>query len=156
MDIFLIIAGSILMLLGIAGGLLPILPGPPLSYLGLLLLHLTASVEFSTKFLISWGIITVLVSIFDYIVPILGTRYFGGSKYGIWGSVAGLLAGMFFPPLGLIIGPFMGAVAGEIIAGNKKNALKAGFGSFLGFLAGTIAKIFVSLVMLWYFIAALF
>jgi len=104
--------------------LLPILPGPPLSYLGLLLLHLTVSVEFSTKFLISWGIITVLVSVFDYIVPILGTRYFGGSKYGIWGSVAGLLAGMFFPPLGLIIGPFMGAVAGEIIAGNKKTRLR--------------------------------
>lgn len=143
------------MILGIAGCLLPLLPGPPLSYLGLILIHLTTKIEFSSKFLIWWGIITLIVAILDYAIPIWGTKFFGGSKYGIWGSMAGLLFGLFFPPVGVIIGPFVGAVAGEMVAGNKKNAFKAGFGSFVGFLAGTIVKLLVTLIMLYYFIAAL-
>jgi len=155
MDIFLIISGSLLMILGIAGCLLPILPGPPLTYLGLIAIHFTSKIDFSSKFLISWGIIVILVSILDYAIPILGTKYFGGSKYGVWGSMVGLLAGLFIPPIGIIIGPFMGAVAGEMLAGNKQNALKAGFGSFIGFIAGTVVKMLVSLIMLYYFIAAL-
>ena len=155
MDIFLIISGSLLMILGIAGCLLPILPGPPLSYLGLIAIHFTSKIDFSSKFLISWGIIVTLVSILDYVIPIWGTKFFGGSKYGVWGSMIGLLAGLFIPPIGIIIGPFIGAVAGEMLAGNKQNALKAGFGSFIGFIAGTVVKMLVSLIMLYYFIAAL-
>jgi len=155
MDILLIICGSLLMILGIAGSILPVLPGPPLSFLGLILIHLTAKIEFSSKFLISWGIITVFVSILDYVIPIWGTKFFGGSKYGIWGSMAGLLIGLLFPPVGVIIGPFMGAVVGEMIKGNKNHALMAGIGSFLGFLAGTIVKLLVSLFMFYYFVAAL-
>jgi len=155
MDIFLIISGSLLMILGIAGCLLPILPGPPLSYLGLIAIHLTSKIDFSSKFLISWGIIVIVVSILDYVIPIWGTKFFGGSKYGVWGSMVGLLAGLFIPPIGIIIGPFIGAVAGEMLAGNKQNALKAGFGSFIGFIAGTVVKMLVSLIMLYYFIAAL-
>ena len=143
------------MILGIAGCLLPILPGPPLSYLGLIAIHLTSKIDFSSKFLISWGIIVILVSILDYVIPIWGTKFFGGSKYGVWGSMVGLLAGLFIPPIGIIIGPFIGAVAGEMLAGNKQNALKAGFGSFIGFLAGTVVKMLVSLIMLYYFLAAL-
>jgi len=85
----------------------------------------------------------------------MGTKFFGGSKYGVWGSMVGLLAGLFIPPIGIIVGPFIGAVAGEILAGNKENALKAGFGSFIGFIAGTVVKMLVSLIMLYYFIAAL-
>ena len=155
MDIFLIISGSLLMILGIAGCLLPILPGPPLSYLGLIAIHFTSKIDFSSKFLIAWGIIVTLVSILDYVIPIWGTKFFGGSKYGVWGSMAGLLAGLFIPPIGIIIGPFIGAVAGEMLAGNKQNAFKAGFGSFIGFIAGTVVKMLVSLIMLYYFIAAL-
>lgn len=155
MDIFLIISGSLLMILGIAGCLLPILPGPPLSYLGLIAIHLTSKIDFSSKFLISWGIIVILVSILDYVIPIWGTKFFGGSKYGVWGSMVGLLAGLFIPPVGIIIGPFIGAVVGEMLANNKQNALKAGFGSFIGFIAGTVVKMLVSLIMLYYFIAAL-
>ena len=143
------------MILGIAGCLLPVLPGPPLSYLGLLAIHLTSKIDFSSKFLISWGIIVILVSILDYVIPIWGTKFFGGSKYGVWGSMVGLLAGLFIPPIGIIVGPFIGAVAGEMLAGNKQNALKAGFGSFIGFIAGTVVKMLVSLIMLYYFIAAL-
>jgi len=155
MDIFLIISGSLLMILGIAGCLLPILPGPPLSYLGLIAIHLTSKIDFSSKFLISWGIIVIVVSILDYVIPIWGTKFFGGSKYGVWGSMLGLLAGLFIPPVGIIIGPFIGAVAGEMLAGNRQNALKAGFGSFIGFIAGTVVKMLVSLIMLYYFITAL-
>lgn len=155
MDIFLIISGSLLMILGIAGCLLPMLPGPPLSYLGLIAIQLSSKINFSPKFLISWGVIVILVSILDYVIPIWGTKYFGGSKYGVWGSMAGLLAGLFIPPIGIIIGPFLGAVVGEMLAGNKQNALKAGFGSFIGFLAGTVVKLLVSLIMLYYFIAVL-
>ena len=143
------------MILGIAGCLLPMLPGPPLSYLGLIAIHFSSKIDFSSKFLISWGIIVILVSILDYVIPIWGTKYFGGSKYGVWGSMAGLLAGLFIPPVGIIIGPFLGAVVGEILAGNKQNALKAGFGSFIGFLAGTVIKLLVSLIMLYYFVAVL-
>jgi uncharacterized protein YqgC (DUF456 family) len=155
MDIFLIISGSLLMILGIAGCLLPMLPGPPLSYLGLIAIHFSSKIDFSSKFLISWGIIVILVSILDYVIPIWGTKYFGGSKYGVWGSMAGLLAGLFIPPVGIIIGPFLGAVVGEMLAGNKQNALKAGFGSFIGFLAGTVIKLLVSLIMLYYFVTVL-
>ncbi len=155
MDIFLIICGSLLMILGIAGCLLPMLPGPPLSYLGLIAIHFSTKIDFSSKFLISWGIIVILVSILDYVIPIWGTKYFGGSKYGVWGSMAGLLAGLFIPPVGIIIGPFLGAVVGEMLAGNKQNAMKAGFGSFIGFLAGTVVKLLVSLILLYYFVATL-
>ena len=154
MDIFLIISGSLLMILGIAGCLLPVLPGPPLSYLGLVAIHLTSKIDFSSKFLIWWGIIVIIVSILDYLIPIWGTKIFGGSKFGVWGSMVGLLAGLFIPPVGIVIGPFIGAVAGEIIVGNRQNALKAGFGSFIGFLAGTVVKLLVSLIMLYYFVAA--
>jgi uncharacterized protein YqgC (DUF456 family) len=155
MDIFLIITGSLLMILGIAGCLLPLLPGPPLSYLGLIAIHLTSKIDFSSKFFVLWGIIIVLVSILDYLIPIWGTKFFGGSKYGVWGSMAGLLAGLFLPPVGIIVGPLIGAIAGEMLAGNSRNALKAGLGSFIGFLAGTVVKLLVSLIMLYYFIEAL-
>lgn len=143
------------MILGIAGCLLPLLPGPPLSYLGLIAIHLTTKIEYSSKFLIWWGIIVIIVSVLDYVIPIWGTKIFGGSKYGVWGSMVGLLAGLFVPPIGVIIGPFIGAVAGEMLAGNRQNALKAGFGSFIGFLAGTVVKLLASLIMLYYFVAAL-
>jgi len=143
------------MILGIAGCLLPLLPGPPLSYLGLVAIHLTSKIDFSSKFLIWWGIIVIIVLVLDYVIPIWGTKIFGGSKFGVWGSMVGLLAGLFIPPIGVIIGPFMGAVAGEMLGGNRQHALKAGFGSFIGFLAGTVVKLLVSLIMLYYFIVAL-
>jgi uncharacterized protein YqgC (DUF456 family) len=155
MDIFLIILGSLLMVLGILGCFLPVLPGPPLSYLGFIAIQFTEKVEFSASFLIWWGVVTILISILDYFIPIWGAKTFGGSKAGVRGSIAGLILGLFIPPFGLIIGPFVGAVVGEMIAGNKQNALRSGFGSFIGFLAGTFAKLLVSLLMLFFFIKAL-
>jgi uncharacterized protein YqgC (DUF456 family) len=157
MDYFLVILGILLMIGGILGSVLPILPGPPLSYVGLLLLHFTERYQFSTRFLVIWAIVTAVVVLADYVIPIWGTKKFGGSKRGIWGSIIGLLAGLFFfPPFGIIIGPFVGAVVGELTVGKDTgNALKAGFGSFIGFIVGTLLKLVVSGMMIWYFVEKL-
>lgn len=153
MDYVLILLGAIMMIIGIAGSVLPVLPGPPLSYLGLLFLHFTTNYQFSTFFLITWGAIALAVFLLDQVIPVWGTKQFGGSKYGIWGSLIGLLIGLFFlPPLGILIGPFLGAVVGELIAGKRSSqALQSGVGSLLGFLAGTVVKLIVSGMMCWYF-----
>jgi hypothetical protein len=153
MNYFLIIVGILFALTGILGCFLPFLPGPPLNYIALLLLHFTSIHQFTTKFLVIWAIIAAVVVLLDYLIPVWGTKKFGGSKQGVWGSVIGLVAGLFiFPPFGIIIFPFAGAVVGELIAGKDTgSALKAGFGSFVGFLTGTILKLIVSGMMTWHF-----
>jgi len=153
MDYILIGLGVIFIISGILGCVLPIIPGPPLSYLGLLLLHFTERYQFTPHFLIIWAIITTVVYALDYIIPAWGTKKFGGSKRGIWGSIIGLIVGMlFFPPFGIIIGPFAGAVIGELTSGKDSGlALKSGFGSFMGFLLGTLLKLITSGMMTWYF-----
>lgn len=158
MDYVLIILGILAILAGFIGAILPVLPGPPLSYLGLLLLHFTSRYQFSTKFLILWGLVTAGAFLLDYVIPALGTKKFGGTKRGIWGSVIGLLAGMvFFPPFGIVIGPFVGAVLGELSGGKQtREALRSGLGSFFGLLIGTILKLMVSGLMAWEFFVKLF
>jgi len=157
MDFILIVIGAFLLLVGIAGAVIPVLPGPPLCYAGLLLLHFTDRYQFGKGFLILWGVITAVVFLLDQLIPAWGTKQFGGSKSGVWGSIAGLLVGlMFLGPLGVLIGPFVGAVIGELLAGKKSAlALKSGIGSLLGFLAGTIIKLVVSGMMGWYFLEKL-
>ena len=158
MDYLLIILGSVFMIAGILGCVLPVLPGPPLSYLGLLFLHFTEKYQFSPRFLLVWGVITLVVFLLDYIIPAWGTKKFGGSKFGVWGSIAGLLIGLFFfPPVGIIAGPFAGAVIGDLIAGKKtESALRSRFGSFVGFVLGTLVKLIASGLMAWHFIKMLF
>lgn len=158
MDYFLIGLGILFLLLGLIGGVLPVLPGPPLSYVGLILLHLTDQYDFSGKFLLIWGLITAAVFILDYLIPVWGTKKFGGSKRGVWGSMIGLIVGLFLlPPIGIIVGPFAGAVIGELTAGKDQSAaLRAGLGSFIGFLLGTLLKLIVSGMMIWYFFAKIF
>ena len=153
MDYILICFGIILLITGIFGCILPVIPGPPLNYVGLLLLHFTSKYQFSTKFLIVWAIITAVVYALDYVIPAWGTKRFGGSKAGVLGSITGLVLGLFFfPPLGIIAGPFLGAIAGELLSGKDSGtALKSGFGSFLGFLLGTLLKLIASGMMTWYF-----
>jgi uncharacterized protein YqgC (DUF456 family) len=154
MDIVLLVLGIILMVVGILGCILPVIPGPPLSYGGLLLLHFTKFAEYSTNFLVIFALIAVVVTILDYFVPIWGTKRFGGTKYGSWGATIGVVLGVFFfPPLGIIIFPFIGAVVGETLKGTDFNAsLRAGFGSFMGFLMGTGIKLIASLIMAYYFV----
>ena len=154
MDFVLIGIGIILLIAGILGCVIPLLPGPPLNYVALLLLHFTTRFQFSSKFLIVWAIVTAIVYGLDLVIPVWGTKKFGGSKRGIWGSVIGLVAGLFFfPPFGIIIGPFAGAVVGELTSGKQSfQALKSGFGSFVGFIAGIVMKLIVSGMMTWYFV----
>ncbi len=153
MDYFLIAFGIVFIILGLAGCVLPVIPGPPLSYIALLLLHFTSGSQFSERFLITWAVLTIIVVLLDYLVPLWGTKAFGGSKQGMWGSLIGLFAGMFFfPPFGIIIGPFLGAFIGELSTGKEAGmALKSGFGSFVGFLAGIVIKLIASGMMTWYF-----
>jgi hypothetical protein len=156
MDYLLLALAIVFMIVGIAGCLLPVLPGPPLSYLGLVVLHFTRFADISKNLFIILGIVAVVVTIVDYIVPIWGTKKFGGSKYGMRGATVGLIIGLFLGPLGIIIGPFIGAVVGELIfKDDVKYALKAGFGSLLGFLTGIGLKLAASLLMTFYFVKAL-
>ena len=152
-DYILLITGIILMILGIIGCLVPVLPGPPFSFLGILLLHFSRFGQFTTMALITFGCIALAVTILDYIVPVWGTRKFGGSKYGTRGATIGLIIGLFLGPLGLILGPFLGAFVGELIFKDNINyATKAGFGSLLGFLTGIGLKLAASLIMTFYFV----
>ncbi len=156
MDIFLIILAGLCLLVGLLGSVLPILPGAPLSYVGILLLHFTERAEFTTKFLVFWLVIVVLIQVLDYIIPAWGTKKFGGSKKGIWGSMIGVVVGLFFGPWGVVLGPFFGAVLGELVDGKQTTAaIRAGFGSFLGFLIGTLSKIIVCAFLIYYYIDAL-
>jgi uncharacterized protein len=158
MDYFLLVLAILFVLLGIAGCLLPVLPGPPLSFLSLIVLHFTSWAEFETNFLIAFAAIAVIVTIADYIFPVWITKKTGGSKAGTWGAFIGLILGIFvFPPFGIIIGPLVGAMTGELMQGSdSEKAFRAGMGSFLGFLLGTGLKLITSFVMTWYFYKELF
>lgn len=149
MDTTLLIIAFMLMVVGILGSFLPVLPGPPISWVGLLLLYLTKAVPMSYTVLGATLVIAVVVGILDYIIPAKGTKRFGGSKYGIWGTNIGLIIGILAPiPFGFIIGPFVGAFIGEMIndSNDSQKAFKAATGSFIGFLASTFIKFVVSMV----------
>ncbi|MEE9364171.1 MAG: DUF456 domain-containing protein [Cellulophaga sp.] len=157
MDITLLVIGFFLMLLGILGSFLPILPGPPISWVGLLLLHLTDAIPKDWTLLGITLTIAILVWALDYIIPAIGTKKFGGSKAGMLGTTIGLLVAIFFPILGIfgiIIWPFVGALVGELLnKADKKTAIKAAFGSLIGFLTGTFLKFVVTIVYFGIFIS---
>ena len=149
MDVFLLIVGFIFTLTGIVGSLLPVLPGPFMGWIGILLLHLTSIIPFSYPFLIITFLISVVIWMLDYIIPSMGTKKFGGSRWGAIGTTIGLIIGIIVPiPLGFLFGAFLGALIGELLYNHKdiKRAFKAAFGSFMGFLASTTLKLMVSLV----------
>jgi len=162
MDIFLLILGIIFLITGILGSILPVIPGPPISFVGMLLLRFTSFVEPErldaySKLLWIFAAVTIIVSVLDYLVPVWGTKKFGGSKAGTWGAAIGVVVGIFFGPLGLILGPFLGAFIGEMLAGkDQKSSLRAGFGSLIGFLFGVAMKISVTVLMSFYFFRELF
>lgn len=154
MDILLIVLGSIIILVGIVGCFVPVVPGPPLSWLGILFLYFTDNSSISSSFLWWSFAIAIFVTALDYFIPIWGTKKFGGTKMGVRGSMIGLVMGLFFPPFGIIVGPFLGAIAAELIhdAHDTSKALKSAFGSFIGFILGTGLKLGVSLTLTWYFV----
>ena len=152
METIIIVLGALLIIIGLLGSFLPVLPGPPISYVGMLLLQLTSTPPFSVQFLIVWALIVIAIMILDNVVPAWGARKYGGSPYGVWGSIVGLIAGFFFPPMGIIIGPIAGAFLGEMIGGKTSDqAMRAAWGSFVGFLAGTLMKVIASGMMGYYF-----
>jgi hypothetical protein len=157
MDVAMIVLGVVLMLVGLAGCVLPFLPGPPLCYLALLAQQLRTDPPYTSKFLIIWAVVTIIVTGLDYIIPLYGTKKFGGSQYGMWGCVIGLVGGLWLGPFGLIVGPFLGALIGELIGNaSSEHALRAALGSFVGFLLGTLLKLIACFVMGWYFVKPLF
>jgi len=153
-----IVIGSILILLGLAGSILPILPGPPLSFIGLFLLALLKHFlpPLTPTLLIVLAIVMIFVIIMDYIIPLLGAKRYGASKWGVWGSVLGMVIGIFWSPFAMLVGVFIGAVAAECLSGKKKReALRAGWGVVMGTLFATVLRLGVSGMMTYYFVLAL-
>lgn len=154
MDIALLIIGFLLMIIGLLGSFLPVLPGPPVSWVGLLLLYLTKTVEDNWWLVGITFSIAVLITILDYLIPAYGSKKFGGSKYGAWGATLGLVVGLFLPiPFGFLVGAFIGAFIGEwMFQQNTQQSIKAALGSFLGVMASNFMKFMVSLVYLVMFV----
>ena len=157
METLIIVLAVLAGVIGIAGSILPGLPGTPFSWLGLLLLYIwgngtnAAGDPMSLNTLIIWGVIVVIVSVVDYVVPMYLTKATGGSKYAERGALVGLIAGMIFTPVGMIAGSFLGAFIAEISWANKdgRSALKAAFGTFLGFILGTGIKTIAAVLIMW-------
>ena len=157
MDIFLFILAAIFMILGIVGSIVPALPGPPLSYVGLLLLQFTDKVQFSTSFLVGWGVVTLAVTILDYYLPIWTTKKVGGSKAGINGSIIGMVVGIIFTPVGMILGTLLGAIIGELVGGaSGDKALRSGLATFVGTMLSIGIKLIMCVSFAIYFIFQLF
>lgn len=157
-DYVLLALGGLAMIIGLAGCILPVIPGPPISYVGLLLIHFTRWGHFTLSFLLIMAALALFVTVLDYIVPVWGTKKWGGSRAGVWGASIGLVAGLFFfPPLGIILGPLVGAVIAESIKGEAfHKSFKAGMGALFGFFIGIGLKLIASGIMTFYFIKALF
>jgi uncharacterized protein YqgC (DUF456 family) len=159
LEVVLIAIGLILALAGMIGCILPVIPGPLLSFSALLLLSWTKNWQiFSPSFLIIMGALTAILMVFDYIAPALGAKKFGASKSGLWGSVMGMIIGIFFiPPWGLILGAFVGALVGELAAGKSgRKALRAGWGILIGNVFGVGIKLAFTAVILFYYVKQMF
>ena len=157
METAIIVAAIILGIIGISGSILPGLPGTPFSWIGLLILYIWGNgtnmdgFPMSAYTLIIWGVVVVIVSLIDYVVPMYLTRVTGGSKYAERGAMIGLIAGIILTPIGMIAGSFLGAFIAEYSWAKKDaaSALKAALGSFVGFILGTGLKTIVSCLILW-------
>lgn len=157
METVLIILAVICALVGVIGCILPALPGTPVCFLGLLLAHWGGN-EMTQKVLVMAAVITIFVSVADYYLPIWFTKRFGGSKQATRGSMIGIVAGLFFMPWGIILGPFFGAFVGELLneGSDKNKAFRVAFGSFAAFFFGTGLKLVASGWMTFLIIKSLF
>lgn len=156
-----IILAVICAIIGIVGSIVPGLPGPPVAWVALLLVHLSKVHPYTVNFLVVMGIVAAVITVLDFIVPVWGTKKMGGTKSGTKGSTIGLIVSVFVLPilgitigpfgiLGILAGPFLGAYIGELMANNKEGAFRAAIGSFVGFLTGTLMKLAFSIVVLVY------
>ena len=149
MDIFLLLLGFFFVCLGFIGSVLPVLPGPLTGWFGLLLLHSTKIIPMDWIFLGITLALAIVIFILDYFIPAIGTKRFGGTKYGVYGTTIGLIIGLISPiPFGMLLGAFFGAFIGELMydAKNTNRALKASIGAFLGFLASVTIKFSIAMV----------
>ena len=151
METLIVILAVLAGVIGIAGSILPALPGTSFSWIGLFLLYMWGPEAVPVKVLIIWGIVVIAVSVVDYVVRMFFTKATGGSKYAERGAMIGLVAGIVLTPVGMILGSFLGAFFAELYWGGKdrRAALKAALGSFAGFIAGTGIKTIASSLILW-------
>ncbi len=153
-DVALMVIGAVCLLIGFVGCVVPVLPGVACAYAALWTLYPTPYALTGEKLLVG-GIVAVVAIVLDYVVPALGAKKFNCSKWGVFGCMVGTIVGIFFAPLGLILGPFLGAVAGELVAGKEASAaLRGGFGALLGFIAGVLLKFVVCALFTWWFVQA--
>lgn len=154
MSITALIPTVILFILGILGIVLPLLPGTILIWAGMLLYGILTGFDgLSFTFYLLQGLAVALSWSIDYLATAVGTRYFGGSKVAAWGAVIGLVFGLFiFGPVGLIFGPFLGALAGEMLRGvPAKKAIRSSFGALIGEAGGLMLKLIIAAVMIFWF-----
>ena len=163
MNTVLLILAFVCLVVGVLGAIIPGLPGPPVSWVGLLLASLTPYGDISVALLVATAVLAAVITVLDYVVPSLATKRNGGSKYGVWGCNIGLVVsiiGLPFGPqglLGVIFWPFVGALAGEYIKSRETGpALRAAWGAFLGFLTGTLLKLVYCVALLVLVIVGLF
>ena len=147
MEYIYLVLGGLFAVIGLVGSIVPVLPGPPLAYVTLWMMWLYNSEEISISTLIVAGVIMIVITVLDYIAPVWLTKKGGGSKVGERGAIIGLIIGLFLGPLGIILGPFFGAVIAELIydGSNSQRAFRSGLGSFLSFFVGTGIKLAISL-----------
>jgi len=157
MDLFLLILSAMLIISGIIGSFIPILPGPLTSWFGLFSLNLISTVEIDKTLLIITFVIALIIFVLDSLIPIYGSKYFGATKYGILGASIGLLIGIITPiPFGIIIGPILGALIGELLFNNDlKKSIKSSIGVLIGFLASTFIKFITSVIYLMIYLVQL-
>ncbi len=155
MELFWWLFTIVLFAVGLIGTVLPIIPGTTIILAAAVIHRMMLGAEKS----IGWGSIAVLVLLtlatyaLDFLGAYFGAKYFGASKWGVFGAIFGALAGLFFGIIGLFVGPVIGAIAGEFIAGKRMiDAGRAGWGSLLGNLGGMIGKLVIALVMITIFL----
>ena len=168
MDYILFISAIVVLIIGLIGDIIPGIPGTPVSYLALLLLHWTDRITYSMEFLAITGLVCAVITVLDYVVPVWGTKKFGGTKAGTRGSTIGLIVGIIVLPLlgivigpfgilGILGGPFVGAYIGEKMGGTPdEKAWRSAFGSFVGFLTGTFMKLVYTFVIGYFVIKDIF
>ena len=153
-DVALIGVGAVCLLVGFVGCVVPVLPGVACAYAALWTLYPTPYALTNERLLVG-GIVAVVAIVLDYVVPALGAKKFNCSKWGVFGCMVGTIVGIFFAPFGIILGPFLGAVAGELVAGKQASAaLRGGFGALLGFVAGVLLKFVACALFTWWFVQA--
>lgn len=144
-----------LMLVGLAGTILPMMPGVPLVFAGILLAAwIDGFSRVGVPTLIVLGVLTLLSFLVEYAAAALGAKRAGASRQAIAGAAIGTFAGLFFGLPGLLVGPFAGAAIGELIArGGASRAVGVGVGAWIGFAIGSIAKLAIAFTMIGVFVA---